>query len=263
MLAGPERAVRAWRALWLAGRGAATRAAQTVRPLAPDVTALLAGTRGALPYDVARRALEACGVKFVREAIVQRPADAVAAAETMGYPVVVKADAPGLVHKTEVGGVRLNLKSPKEVERAATSLITTIEAAGTHIDGFLVQEMVEGVEMILGARTDPLYGPMLVVGAGGIFVELVRDIAVRLLPVTPDDARAMIGELKVAKLLAGFRGRPAADTDALVAAICGLSEFYLDHRTHLSDLEINPLIVLSNGQGVRAVDVRMARAEGT
>ena len=76
--------------------------------------------------------------------------------------------------------------------------------------------MVDGVEMILGARTDPLYGPMLVVGAGGILVELVKDVAFRLLPVTPEDARAMIGELKVAKLLAGFRGKPAADVDALV-----------------------------------------------
>ena len=85
------------------------------------------------------------------------------------------------------------------------------------IDGYLVQEMVDGVEMIVGARTDPLYGPMLVVGAGGILVELVKDVAFRLLPVTPDDARAMIGELKVAKLLAGFRGKPAADVDALVA----------------------------------------------
>ena len=109
------------------------------------------------------------------------------------------------------------------------------------------------------ARTrDPLFGPILVVGAGGILVELVKDVACRLLPVGPQEARAMIGELKVAKLLAGFRGRPAADVDALIAAICGLSDFYLDHRHLLSDLEINPLIVLPKGQGVRAVDVRIA-----
>jgi succinyl-CoA synthetase beta subunit len=113
--------------------------------------------------------------------------------------------------------------------------------------------------MIVGARTDPLYGPMLVVGAGGILVELVKDVAFRLLPVTPEGARAMIGELKVAKLLTGFRGKPAANVDALVAAICGLSDFYLDHRHLLSDIEINPLMVLS--KGVRAVDVRMVRAD--
>jgi acetyltransferase len=133
---------------------------------------------------------------------------------------------------------------------------------GARIEGYLVQEMVDGVEMILGARNDPLYGPMLVLGAGGILVELIKDVAFRLLPVTTDDARAMIAELKVAKLLAGFRGRPPCDVEALVKAICGLSDFYLDHRDLLSDLEINPLIVLAKGQGVRAVDVRPVRAHG-
>ncbi|HWG07052.1 MAG TPA: acetate--CoA ligase family protein, partial [Beijerinckiaceae bacterium] len=90
-----------------------------------------------------------------------------------------------------------------------------------------------------------------------ILVELVKDVAFRLLPVGEADARAMLGELKVRKLLHGFRGRPACDVDALVAAICGLSDFYLDHRHWIADLEINPLIVLAEGEGVRAVDVRM------
>ena len=99
-------------------------------------------------------------------------------------------------HKTEVGGVRLNLNSATEVERAAEALAAAVKAVpGASIDGFLVQEMVEGVEIILGARTDPLYGPMLVVGAGGILVELVQDVAFRLLPVGPDDARALGREL--------------------------------------------------------------------
>jgi acetyltransferase len=105
-------------------------------------------------------------------------------------------------------------------------------------------------------RDDPLYGPVMVVGAGGILVELVKDISFRLLPVAPRDARAMIGELAAAKLLAGFRGSAPADTDALARAVCGLSRFYLDHRPWLADLEINPLIVLPRGKGVRAVDIR-------
>jgi acyl-CoA synthetase (NDP forming) len=100
---------------------------------------------------------------------------------------------------------------------------------------------------------------MLIVGAGGILVELTKDVAFRLLPVGADEARAMLAELKVSKLLAGYRGRPAADVDALVEAICGLSDFYLDHRHLLADLEINPLIVLAKGEGVRAVDVRPVR----
>ena len=165
-------------------------------------------------------------------------------------------------HKTEVGGVRLGLNSAEEVSRAAQEMLASLArvAPEAKVDGFLVQEMVRGVEVILGVRTDPLYGPMIVVGAGGILVELVKDIACRLLPVGEADARAMLAELKVSKLLAGYRGQGAADVDALVRAICGLSDFYLDHRHTLDDLEINPLIVLADGKGVRAVDIRRTNA---
>ncbi len=193
--------------------------------------------------------------------MAQSPQDAAAAAAKIGFPVALKIVSSAISHKTEAGGVRLHLSSEAEVARAAQELAASAAKAvpGAPIDGYLVQEMVDGVEMIVGARTDPLYGPMLVVGAGGILVELVKDVAFRLLPVTPGDARAMIAELKVAKLLAGFRGKPAADVDALVAAICGLSDFYLEHRHLMSDIEINPIIV--RPKGVRAVDVRVIRAK--
>jgi acyl-CoA synthetase (NDP forming) len=197
-----------------------------------------------------------------RSAFAATAAEAAAAAARIGFPVALKIVSRAISHKTEAGGVRLHLGSQAQVEGAAQALAASAAKAapGAEIEGYLVQEMVDGVEMILGARTDPLYGPMLVAGAGGILVELVKDVAFRLLPVTPDDAHAMIGELKVAKLLAGFRGKPPSDVDALVKAICGLSDFYLDHRHLLSDLEINPLIVLANHEGVRAVDVRPLRA---
>ncbi|HEY4404373.1 MAG TPA: acetate--CoA ligase family protein [Xanthobacteraceae bacterium] len=187
------------------------------------------------------------------------PGEAAGIAARIGFPVALKIVAAQISHKTEVGGVRLNLKSPQEVEHEAQALAA---AVGTRLDGFVVQEMVEGIEMIVGAHHDPLFGPMMVVGAGGILVELIKDVACRLLPVGPQDARAMLAGLKVTELLAGFRGRPAADVDALVAAICGLSDLYLDHRHLMSDLEINPLIVLPAGKGVRAVDVRVAAAAG-
>ncbi len=205
------------------------------------------------------QALARHGLSLPRSAITTSPQDAAAAAARLGFPVALKIVSSAILHKTEVGGVRLHLSSEAEVERAARQLAdAAIKAVpNATIDGYLVQEMVDGVEMIVGARTDPLYGPMIVVGAGGILVELIKDVAFRLLPVTPADARAMIGELKIAKLLAGFRGKPAADVEALVQAICGLSDFYLAHRQLLSDIEINPLIVLANG--VRAVDVRLIR----
>ena len=188
------------------------------------------------------------------------PEEAAAAAARIGFPVALKIVSRAISHKTEAGGVRLQSRigGRGRARGADAGRVRRQGRAGrARSTAILVQEMVDGVEMIVGARTDPLYGPMLVVGAGGILVELVKDVAFRLLPVTPEDARAMIGELKVAKLLAGFRGKPAADVDALVAAICGLSDFYLDHRHLLSDLEINPLIVLPKGNGVRAVDVRL------
>jgi acetate---CoA ligase (ADP-forming) len=206
-------------------------------------------------------ALERHGLTLPKSALATSPREAAAAAAKIGFPVALKIVSSAISHKTEVGGVRLHLGSEAEVERAAQGLAAAAAKAapGAPIDGYLVQEMVDGVEMIVGARTDPLYGPMLVVGAGGILVELVKDVAFRLLPVTPADARAMIAELKVAKLLAGFRGKPPADVDALIKAICGLSDFYLDHRHLLSDIEINPIIVLA--KGVRAVDVRPIRAD--
>jgi acetyltransferase len=203
-------------------------------------------------------ALARHGLTLPKSALAGSPDQAADAAAGIGFPVALKLVSRAISHKTEAGGVRLHLGSAAEVERAAHALAASAAKTvlGASIDGYLVQEMVDGVEMILGARTDPLYGPMMVVGAGGILVELVKDVAFRLLPVAPGDARRMIGELKVAKLLAGFRGKPAADVDALVQAICGLSDLYLDHRHLLSDLEINPLIVLPKGNGVRAVDVR-------
>lgn len=198
------------------------------------------------------------GLTLPRSARARRPAEAGRAAASIGFPVALKVLSPQFSHKTEIGGVRLGLRTAAEVEEAAAELEAAIAARAPDatIEGFLVQEMVEGVEIILGAREDPLYGPMILVGAGGILVELVRDVAIRLLPIGPDDARAMLAELEVSKLLAGFRGRPAADVEALVAAICGLSDLYLAHRGRLAELEINPLIVLAEGKGVRAVDVR-------
>jgi acetyltransferase len=125
------------------------------------------------------------------------------------------------------------------------------------VSGFLVQEMVDGLEMILGVREDPQFGPFMLAGVGGVTVEATRDVAIRLLPIDEDTARGMLSSLRGASLLGAFRGRAARDVDAVVRAMTGLSRLFLDHRNLLSDLEINPLIVLAEGNGVRAVDVRV------
>ncbi len=183
---------------------------------------------------------------------------AILAAE-IGFPIVLKIQSPDILHKTEAGGVILDLRSVDQVIAAAEQLLASARKSypNAHIDGFLVQEMVSGVEAIAGARSDPLYGPMLLVGAGGILVELLKDAALKMLPVAEAEITDMIDGLKLATLLRGFRGRPPADMEALVAAISGLARFYLDHRARIADIEINPLIVRPQGAGVCAVDVRV------
>jgi acetate---CoA ligase (ADP-forming) len=215
----------------------------------------------AQPSDLSPATLEATlaryGIALPKSEAVASAADAAAAAERIGFPVALKIRSSDILHKTEAGGVALDLRSREAVQAAADALTTSARAAqpDARIDGFLVQEMVAGVEAIAGARSDPFYGPMLLVGAGGVLVELVEDAALRLLPVTAADVAGMIDGLNLAKLLAGFRGRPAADRSALEAAALAVGQFFLDHRTKIEDIEINPLMVRATG--AVAVDVRV------
>ncbi|MEA2983307.1 MAG: hypothetical protein QOF09_5130 [Alphaproteobacteria bacterium] len=189
------------------------------------------------------------------------PAEAATQAARIGFPVAVKIVSPEASHKTEVGGVTLGLRDAGDVRAAAEAM--TARLAGhdprARVEGFLVQEMVAGVEMILGVREDPQFGPFMLLGLGGVAVEVMKDVAIRLLPIDEDAARDMLRSLRGAALLGEFRGRAARDTEAVVRAMTGLSRLFLDHRPWLSDLEINPLIVLGKSEGVRAVDVRVVR----
>ena len=242
--------LRALNALWFyaqrTGRAPAALQAAPATDLTPEtLDATLARYGITLPQSRAVNSAEAA-------------ADAAAA---IGLPVALKIRSADIVHKTEAGGVKLDLKNRQDVLDAADALVKAAHAAHpkAKIDGFLVQQMVSGIETIVGVHSDPLYGPLLLVGSGGIFVELVRDAAQRLLPVAARDVTAMIDTLKLAPLLAGYRGRPAADRAALEASALGLARFYLDHRAHIAEIEINPLMV--SPQGAVAVDVRVAWRE--
>jgi acetyltransferase len=208
--------------------------------------------------------LAAHGLTPPRSALAATPDEAAAKAEQIGFPVAVKIVSPQASHKTEVGGVALHLGDAAAVRTAASEMTARLRAhdAGATIDGFLVQEMVDGLEMLLGVRRDPQFGPVMAVGLGGIAVEVMRDVAIRLLPIDEETAREMLGSLRVAPLLGGFRGKPPRDVEALVAAMTGLSRLFAADGDRLSDIEINPLIVLAQGQGVRAVDVRTVRRNG-
>ncbi len=199
--------------------------------------------------------LQSRGIGLPKQAKVGTAAEAGAKAKEIGFPVALKLVAAEIVHKTESGAVVLGLKSAQEVEARGKELLAKVSGKAQ----LMVQEMVQGTEVLLGARTDPQYGPFLMVGLGGIFVEVLKDVAIRLLPVDEREAREMLKELRGYKVLEGVRGQGSRDIDALVKAMVGLSDIFAAHRKHLSDMEINPIMVRAQGSGVAAVDVRLVR----
>jgi acyl-CoA synthetase (NDP forming) len=246
VLPSPERAVRAWRALWRS-RPPAPPLPLRAPVLSPEVRRALDTTRGALPYQLARRLLEESGVRFCREAIVAGPDEAVQAAARIGYPVVVKADAAGLTHKTETGGVALDVRDADAVRAACAALKTRAGA-----ERFVVQERLgPGVELLLGARRDEVFGPVVVFGAGGILTETLRDVSVRLAPLGEGEAEAMLGEGARPRLLAGPRGLRPVQPGALVAVIQAVAALVVA-EPRLQEIDVNPLIAA--GADVVAVD---------
>jgi succinyl-CoA synthetase beta subunit len=208
-----------------------------------------------LEGDKLNALLQSRGIGLPKQALVGTAAEAGLKAKEIGFPVALKLVAAEIIHKTESGAVVLGLKTAEEVVAEGQKLLSKTLGKG-HL---LIQEMVQGTEVLLGARTDPQYGPFLMVGLGGILVEVLKDVAIRLLPVDEGEARRMLQELRGFRVLKGVRGQGQRDIDALVKAMVGLSDIYAAQRNHLTDLEINPLMVRAQGRGVAAVDVRVAR----
>jgi acyl-CoA synthetase (NDP forming) len=208
----------------------------------------------------AKSVLDAYGVPVVPEALAQSAAAAVAAAQGFGYPVALKVESPDIAHKTEAGVIRLGLRSAAELASAYDAVMTRAEAASPRprINGVLVQPMLPaGVEVMIGARIDPLFGPLVVAGLGGVFVELLQDTALDLAPVTHDEALAMLASLKGKALLDGFRGGPAVERDALAEVIVRVSELAADQQEVIEELDVNPLICA--GRRIVAVDALIVR----
>ena len=186
-------------------------------------------------------------------------AEAVQAAETIGCPVVVKIVSPDIAHKIDVGGVRLNLANADAVRRAYAEVMAAVRAARpeARTDGVLVQKMVKGgKETILGMKRDPHFGPLLLFGLGGTYVEIFRDVAVRIAPITAVDAQQMFRELKSFPILSGYRGEPPADLDAITECLQRLSQLALDFPA-IHELDMNPLVVFEQGKGAGAIDARI------
>jgi acyl-CoA synthetase (NDP forming) len=216
------------------------------------VERVLTAGGGWLTPDDAQDLLNAVGIPAAESCSVTSEDAAVAAAERIGYPVVLKATGPKILHKTDVGGIRLNLPTAADVRAAWRDLTRRL---GDSMTAALVQEMVPGgVEMLAGAVEDPTFGPVLACGTGGTLAELLADMQFRLHPLTELEAASMIDGLRGARLLRGFRGAAPADEGALRDALLRLSAL-VDICPEIQELDVNPLVVLT--RGVRALDVRI------
>ncbi|HEX7596608.1 MAG TPA: acetate--CoA ligase family protein, partial [Polyangia bacterium] len=205
-----------------------------------------------------RPLLAAYGIPQVAWGFAASADEAVKLAEQVGLPVVMKIVSPDILHKSEAGGIKLSLNSAAEVQAAYAALMSEVGARlpQANLEGVLVEAMApRGQEVIVGMKRDPNFGPLMMFGLGGIYVELFSDVAFRVAPVGRDEALSMIHQTRAGRLLTGFRGQPVADLDAVVDVIQRLSQLALDFP-QIEEIEVNPLLVLPQGQGALALDCR-------
>ncbi|HEX6002404.1 MAG TPA: acetate--CoA ligase family protein, partial [Burkholderiales bacterium] len=172
------------------------------------------------------------------------------------FPLAVKIESPDVPHKTEAGAVRLDITTLDELKQAGREVLSAarLHRPEARIDGVLVQEMTDGLEVIVGAVNDPYFGPTVAFGLGGIFTEVMKDVTHRFAPFDEATAREMISEIKGAALLQGYRGQPPLDVAALAATLARVSQLIADHAERIAELDINPLFVRAAGRGVIAAD---------
>jgi acetate---CoA ligase (ADP-forming) len=216
--------------------------------------------RRVLTEAESKQILARAGLPVTRELLARSPAEAARMAAEIGGPVALKIQSSDIPHKSDIGGVHLGATTPAEVESAARQVLENAKqnCPTAAIDGILVQEMVaDGVEFILGMTYDPQFGPLIVCGAGGVTVEVFKDAAVLLPPFGREDVTAALGGLKVMKLLAGFRGAPPRDIDALIECCRRFAAFVVATDGRFAAIDLNPVFVCARGQGVRIADALM------
>lgn len=256
--------LKAVRAAMRYGEFLATHKQKATRPLARpagiDTEAarkMLRSGRGTLTERESKEVLAACGFPVTREALARDAAEAERLACEIGAEVALKIESADIAHKTEAGAIRLHVKGDEAVVRAFEEVVAAAKRykPEARLDGVLVQEMAPaGLEIMLGLVADPVFGPVVVAGLGGVHVEVLRDLAYRVAPIDPDEARAMLRELRGYKLLEGVRGAPPRDIDTLCDLIVRLSWLGHDFRNEIAELNVNPLALLGNGEGARVVD---------
>ncbi len=206
-----------------------------------------------------RPLLKAYGLDLIPGGIAKDVSEAVQIANEIGYPVAIKVVSPQILHKSDMGGIQLNLSNEEDLRDGIISMAETIagNAPDAEIKGYLVERMApEGMEVIIGMRRDPTFGPLMMFGLGGVTVELFKDVGFGIAPLTPDQALDMIESTRAGRLLQGYRGGRVYDLDAVIDAIGRLSRLALD-QPEIAEVEINPLLILPEGEGAKVLDARM------
>lgn len=256
-------------AAWLRrGRMRAAPWRRGARLVSPEAAARAGALIDALPGRTmnereAKRVLACYGVPVVEECLARSAGEAVAAGLEFGGAVALKVESPDIPHKTEARAIRLGCGNEAEIRKAFAEIVANAVAAVRHarIDGVLVQPMLPaGTEIMIGGRIDEQFGPLVLVGLGGVMVELLQDTVAALAPVGMDEARDMLARLRGQRALAGFRGASPVDLELLAGIVCRVSEFLDDHRGRIAEIDINPLICA--GSAVVAVDALIVKAGG-
>lgn len=231
-----------------------------------NASALIAGARiekrAALDEIAGKRLLTAYGVAVPESVMISGADQAARALEALTAPVAVKVMSPDILHKSDAGGVKVGLRTAAEVRDAVRAMMASPAIGAARVDGFLIEEMAPpGQEVVVGGVRDPQFGPLVMVGLGGVFVEVLADVAFRICPVTRLDAVEMLGELRGAAVLKGARGRKAVSLDAIIDVLLkmgGEGGLLMNHAADIKEADINPLIVSESG--AVAVDARFVLA---
>jgi len=201
--------------------------------------------------------LSAYGIPVTKEEVARSADEAITFAEEIGFPVVMKIDSPDIAHKSDANVVRLGISSREELLQCYEEILENGKRYNpkARINGVLVQEMIRGgTEVMVGMSQDPQFGPTIVFGLGGIFVEVLKDISLRVAPLSKIDAQQMVREIEGYEILRGIRGKRPSDIEAIVDILLRISRLAEDLKDYVSEIDINPLIVLDEGQGVKALD---------
>lgn len=258
----PERGIRALAAMVEHRRSLDRKESHAVRPFEADreavrevISSVRSEGRLQLSENEGKRILKAYGIPTPREGIAHDLASAVELAREIGYPVVMKVESPDIAHKTDVGGVVLDIDDDQELERSYQVMLSKVreKMPRAKVTGVSIQKMVKGREVIVGMVRDDQFGPVITFGLGGIFVEIMRDVTQGIAPLDRDDVERMVRSIRAYPMLAGARGKRPGDIPALVEAILKISQMAMEFP-ELEELEMNPVMVGDEGTGVTAVD---------